>query len=133
MIVAQLTSLNIIPITEEHGKILYYTSDVAHRDKDGDYQIYSRANDAIRYRGELLNLPTIEGAAVSVLQTHSRSLLMLASHQNASHESIEETVLVQQLDNKDNVATIELEGIQLSSFIWLSNMLFVVVLLQSQM
>ena len=47
------------------GKTLYYTSDVAHRDKDGDYQIYSRANDAIRYHGELLNLPIIEGAAVS--------------------------------------------------------------------
>ena len=45
---------------------MYYTCDIAHRDKDGDYQIFGRADDAIRYRGELLNLPIIEGAAVSL-------------------------------------------------------------------
>ena len=46
---------------------MYYTCDIAHRDKDGDYQIFGRADDAIRYRGELLNLPIIEGAAVSLV------------------------------------------------------------------
>ena len=51
--------------TDKHGKTLYYTSDIVHKDKDGDYQVYGRVNDAIRYRGELLNLPNIEGAAVS--------------------------------------------------------------------
>ena len=56
-----------ILLTDKHGKVLYYTSDIVHRDKDGDYQIYSRAKDAIRYRGELLNLPNIEGAVVNVV------------------------------------------------------------------
>ena len=51
--------------TDKFGKRLFYTSDVVHRDKDGDYQIYGRVDDAIRYNGELLNLPVIEGAAVS--------------------------------------------------------------------
>ena len=51
--------------TDKHGKTLYYTSDIVHKDEDGDYQVYGRVNDAIRYRGELLNLPNIEGAAVS--------------------------------------------------------------------
>ena len=62
---AWLRIIYLISTTEKHGKTVYYTSDVAHRDKHGDYQIYSRAHDAIRYRGELLNLPIIEGAAVS--------------------------------------------------------------------
>ena len=56
---------NYLVPTDEHGKVFYYTSDIAHRDGDGDYQVYGRVNDAIRYRGELLNLPSIEGAAVS--------------------------------------------------------------------
>ena len=51
--------------TAKHGKTLYYTSDIVHKDEAGDYQVYGRVNDAIRYRGELLNLPSIEGAAVS--------------------------------------------------------------------
>ena len=55
-----------VPIpTDKLGKTLYCTSDIVHRDEDGDYQVYGRVNDAIRYRGELLNLPNIEGAAVS--------------------------------------------------------------------
>ena len=57
--------LNHQILTDKHGNALYYTSDIVHKDKDGDYQVYSRANDAIRYHGELLNLPIIEGAAVS--------------------------------------------------------------------
>ena len=48
-------------------RTLFYTSDIAHRDREGDYQIYGRFGDAIRYQGELLNLPVIEGAAVSSL------------------------------------------------------------------
>ena len=48
-----------------NGKHLFDTHDVALRDKDGDYQILGRADDVIRYHGELLNLPKIEGAAVS--------------------------------------------------------------------
>lgn len=52
-------------LTVKQGKALYYTSDIVHRDKEGDYQVYGRVNDAIRYHGELLNLPSIEGAAVS--------------------------------------------------------------------
>ena len=50
--------------TDKHGKALYCTSDIFHKDKDEDYQFYGRVNDAIRYQGELLNLPSIEGAAV---------------------------------------------------------------------
>lgn len=53
---------NII-LTEKLGKVLYYTYDIVHKDEDGDYQVYGREKDA-RYRGELLNLPCIEGAAV---------------------------------------------------------------------
>ena len=49
---------------ENKGRKLFYTSDIVHRDEEGDYQIYGRVCDAIRYRGELLNLPVIEGAAV---------------------------------------------------------------------
>jgi non-ribosomal peptide synthetase component E (peptide arylation enzyme) len=51
--------------TEKLEKALYCTSDIVHKDEDGDYQVYGRLKDAIRYRGELLNLPNIEGAAVS--------------------------------------------------------------------
>ena len=61
---------------DKHGKTLYYTSDIAHRDKDGDYQIFSKAKDAIRYHGELLNLPIIEGAAVSVVQIFADMLVL---------------------------------------------------------
>ena len=54
--------------TDKHGKVFYYTSDTVHKDKDGDYQVYGRsANDAIRYHGELLSLPIIEGAAVRTI------------------------------------------------------------------
>ena len=60
-------SINACIAADKHANTLYYTSGIAHRDKDGDYQIYSRAKDSIRYRGELLNLPIIEGAAVSVI------------------------------------------------------------------
>ena len=35
------------------------------------------------------------------------ALKILQCHKNASHESIEETVLVLHLDDEDNVATIE--------------------------
>ena len=44
---------------------LYFTSDVAHRDQDGDYQILGRLDDVIRYKGDILNLPDIEGYTVS--------------------------------------------------------------------
>ena len=71
------SSQGVISVAEEHGKTLYYTSDIAHRDKDSDYQIYSRADDAIRYQGELLNLPIIEGAAVSVVIRFAIMIIML--------------------------------------------------------
>ena len=46
-------------------KGLYFTSDIAHQDQDGDYQIIGRSDDVIRYKGALLNIPYIENMAVS--------------------------------------------------------------------
>jgi non-ribosomal peptide synthetase component E (peptide arylation enzyme) len=53
--------------TDKQKKALYCTYDIVHKDEDGDYQVYGRVNDT-RYRGELLNLPCIEGAAVSLVK-----------------------------------------------------------------
>ena len=61
----ELFIMNFAIPTDKLGKTLYCTSDIVHKDEDGEYQVYARVNDAIRYRGELLNLPNIEGAAVS--------------------------------------------------------------------
>ena len=47
-------------------KGLYFTSDIAHQDQDGDYQIIGRSDDVIRYKGEMLNIPYIENMVVSV-------------------------------------------------------------------
>lgn len=59
-----LTYKMYILYTDKQGEVLYYTQDIVHRDEDGDYRVYGRDTDA-RYQGELLNLPSIEGAAVS--------------------------------------------------------------------
>ena len=59
-------SMNNIVYLDEGMKGLYFTSDIAHRDLDGDYQIIGRSDDVIRYKGEMLNIPYIENMAVSV-------------------------------------------------------------------
>lgn len=55
--------IHIIP--DEGYKGLYYTSDIAHKDNEGDFVVIGRVEDVIKFGDRFLNLPLIEESLVS--------------------------------------------------------------------
>ena len=44
----------------------FYTYDLAKRDTEGNYQVTGRVDDAIRIKGDWLEVPKIESVMVSI-------------------------------------------------------------------